>query len=683
MPNELENSTSPYLRQHAENPVEWREWSEEAFADAKRLEKPVFLSIGYSTCHWCHVMEHESFEDPDVAAFLNKNFISIKVDREERPDLDATYMGYVQAVTGSGGWPMSVMLTPNKLPFFGGTYFPPADREGRAGFMTVLKELSRLWNEDRNKILTSAEQVTEHLRQQAVSSLSTELPNAGVLDMGRETFLEAFDNECGGFGGAPKFPRPVILQFLARELARSKAEGETSEALQNAMAGTLDPMAGGGMHDHLGGGFHRYSVDRYWHVPHFEKMLYDQALLMDAYLEAWQWSGEERYLAVSEGIAAYVIGELRDECGAFHAAEDADSLPDHESTKKSEGAFWTWTTEELEKAIKDPLDLQLAVARYDIRPEGNAGPESDPHGDLRGRNTLYLASSAVDLAERFEISIDEASERLTRVSREMSEFRQGKPSPHRDDKILAAWNGMMIASLTKGARILGRGDWLIAAKVAADFVLENLKKDGVLQRSWRDGQCSGDAFPLDYASMIQACIELAGTDPGGDWLEKAVELQTQFDERFWSAEVKGYLTAMDGAPDTLYPLKEDYDGAEPSPNSLAAVNLLKLHALTGEAVYRTKADELLAAASEMLNRNPSAAPLMLVALQASLSGLERFEWTGDIRHKLIRQATSSFLPQAVWLAADGECEASVQICNHDRCLARVTELREWNEWQGK
>ncbi|MDE3168028.1 MAG: thioredoxin domain-containing protein, partial [Acidobacteriota bacterium] len=443
--NRLANEKSPYLLQHAHNPVDWYAWGEEAFDKARRENKPIFLSIGYSTCHWCHVMEHESFENEGIAAILNEHYVAIKVDREERPDIDRIYMTFVQATSGSGGWPMSVWLTPELQPFFGGTYFPPENRWGHPGFASVLTQVASAWRSDREQIVESARNVVEQLRQQtAVAPLHGGAAfDAATLDSGFAVLRRTFDMRLGGFGGAPKFPRPVVYHFLTRYWQRTKNE----EALAMVLL-TLREMAKGGMYDQLGGGFHRYSVDERWFVPHFEKMLYDQGQLASAYVEAYQITGDAQYAETARGIFDYVLRDMTDAGGGFYSAEDADSVirEDHPDIK-GEGAFYIWSWDEVPEPGREWFGY-----RYGMRAGGNV--DHDPHGEFTGRNILYRAHSVEETAVRFGATQAEVAAALHRIERELMAARAKRVRPHLDDKILAGWNGLMISALALGGAVL-------------------------------------------------------------------------------------------------------------------------------------------------------------------------------------------------------------------------------------
>ncbi len=625
MANALVHETSPYLLQHAHNPVAWRGWSEEAFEQAQREGKLVFLSVGYSTCHWCHVMERECFENEAVAAVMNHHFVNVKVDREERPDLDGTYMAYVQAATGQGGWPMSVWLTPEGKPVFGGTYFPPEDRHGRPGFVRVCHELARLWRDDRGRMAESAEKAMAHLRAEAggAEAVLRGLPGGRVFGDFLDRCEGMFDAEWGGFGGAPKFPRPAVpraLMQLADRFGTQSEEGEMAWAMAER---TLRAMAAGGMRDHLGGGFHRYSVDRFWHIPHYEKMLYDQGQLALAYLEAWQIGKAAVFREAAEGIFRYLLETLRDKGGAFHAAEDADSLPSAEAGEKKEGAYWVWRAEEI-SALLEPREAALFSMAYGVEAAGNARPSSDPHGELEGTNTLYRAAPDEELAAAFDLTPEEVREELCLSRERLLEARRKRPAPHRDDKILSAWNGLAIAALARGARVLNRPDLADAAEGAAGFLKENLWEGGTLYRSYRGHRGGTPGFAADYAFVIAGLIELHAARPQAGWLGWAEELQGKLDAEYWDEARLGYVTRSGLGNEELLVIREDYDGAEPAPNHLSAKNLLKLSALLDKPDLAKRAEVLLRAGSLVLERQSFAAPVLVSALDLHERGVARF-----------------------------------------------------------
>jgi uncharacterized protein YyaL (SSP411 family) len=629
MSNRLTTEHSPYLLQHAENPVDWHPWGSEAFTKAHEEDKPIFLSIGYSTCHWCHVMEHESFMSQEVANVLNRDFVSIKVDREERPDLDRVYMSFVQATTGAGGWPMSVWLTPDLKPFFGGTYFPPSLRWGRPGFIEILHQISHVWITDRAQAMRSAEDIVRRLRESSGGNIDSKesTHDAGAkLDVsGRRPVLSnglregvaywvgEYDSLYGGFGNAPKFPRPTELLFLLREYARMGDENILTMA-----TGTLRAMALGGIHDQIGGGFHRYSVDAEWRVPHFEKMLYDQAQLTLAYLEAFQVTGEEFYLTVADSTLDYVLREMTDSEGGFYSAEDADSIPPElvgsPSSNKQEGAFYVWTFEEVDTLLTEVSDL--VSLRFDIRPEGNA--PHDPQGEFRYKNLLYVARSVEEISTQTEHSLEKVDAALMDARKKLFDARSRRPRPHLDDKILTSWNGLMIAALARAARVFEREEnhftkqniCLTAARRAAAFIQQRMwnEETGGLYRRYRCGEVGIDGYCEDYASLIWGLIELFQVDSDPNWLEWALRLQHRQDELFWDAAEGGWFSTSGEDPTVLLRLKEEYDGAEPSANSVSAMNILMLWYFTEERDFMEKFECLLLKNEESLGKMARVVP---------------------------------------------------------------------------
>ena len=663
MPNRLATELSPYLLQHADNPVDWYPWGEEAFARARADDKPIFLSIGYSTCHWCHVMEHESFENRDVAELLNRDFVAIKVDREERPDVDRVYMAFVQATTGAGGWPMSVWLTPELKPFFGGTYFPPSSRWGRPGFTEILREAARLWSEERPRLLQSAETLLERLR--ALQPAAAGRPAAGVADVdtlaqGVEQFRQAFDPAQGGFGRAPKFPRPAELLFLLREHARAG----NREALAMA-ADTLRAMADGGLRDHVGGGFHRYSVDARWRIPHFEKMLYDQAQLVLAYVEAGQATGDRGFLDVAGDTLAYVLRDLTGTEGAFFSAEDADSVEPGRAADtgapRTEGAFYLWTQAELEELLGQ--DAAVTVLRYGVEAGGNA--VQDPTGELQGRNQLYAARPVDEVSRLAGRPAEQVQAALGRALDRLREARAGRPRPHLDDKVLTAWNGLMIAALARAAHVLeGRDDGgrgahsvpaaalLEAAARAARFARATLwdAAAGVLLRRFRRGRASIAGYGEDYACLVWGLLELFQVDGDAGWLRWALELQARQDELFWDADGGGWFSTTGDDPSVLLRMKEDYDGAEPSVGSVAAMNLLTLARLTGDGGVRERLDRALARHGPGLGQGARALPMLAAAVSAYHAPAAQIVVLGERAHpdtiELRRRVAARYLPFA-------------------------------------
>lgn len=713
MPNALAREKSPYLLQHANNPVEWLAWGEEAFRRAREEGKPVFLSVGYSTCHWCHVMERESFENDETARVMNEHFINVKVDREERPDVDLTYMAFVQATTGRGGWPMNVWLTPNLKPFLGGTYFPPEDREGRIGFPRVLNRVAELWATKRDELLEQGERVVNLLREQAEEAPLSEgeVPLESVFDIAAEQLKESFDTHFGGFNRAPKFPRPVLLNLLFRIHERAGAEG-TSEgrgALTMAQE-TLQGMACGGIYDHLGGGFHRYSVDQFWHVPHFEKMLYDQAQLAVSYMEAFQVTGVESYRVVADKVLEYVLREMTSPEGGFYSAEDADSLLDESSKERAEGAFYVWRFDELESALGvDSMDLGIFAQLYGAEKDGNIRPESDPLGELKGKNVLYRVRSEGQVADEMRIDRKVVHASLNKSGGRLFKARMKRPRPHLDDKIITAWNGLMISAFARAHAAFGNETYRDAAVKAAEFVRNNLvnPEGGGLLRSYRDGPGEVPGFAPDYALMIQGLLDLYGAVLDVSWLRWAVDLQVKFDELYFDAARRGYLSVSEAAENSILSIKEDHDGAEPSPNSIGALNLLRLAELTGEKRWKEKAASIIDSVRHVLTGMPLGMPQMAVALDHLLAKPSQIviaagDDYGLKSGELLRVIRSSFRPKTTLILLDsdeavaffGETspaiaemkprdgKTAVYVCEDFACRAPVTEPEELEEALG-
>ena len=661
--NRLSKERSPYLLQHANNPVDWYPWGDEAFAASKRDDKPIFLSIGYSTCHWCHVMEHESFEDHSVAEVLNRHFIAVKVDREERPDVDRVYMTFVQATTGAGGWPMSVWLTPDLRPFFGGTYFPPTSRWGRPGFVDVLTEVARAWREERARVLESASTILERLESvtggRAGGLERAPVAGSDAVTFGVRSFAQAFDARHGGFGGAPKFPRPAELMFLLNAYA---LQGD--DRAKTMVVETLRAMAMGGMRDHVGGGFHRYSVDAEWRVPHFEKMLYDQAQLVLAYLEASQATGDPFFAAVAEDTLDYVVRDLTSPEGGFYSAEDADSVPPdaeadaHGKVEKREGAFYVFTAAEIDTLMGE--DAPIIRRRFGIEENGNA--LTDPQNEFRGQNLLYVAQTIEDVAVRTGRDVETVMRALRRSRKVLFDARGARPRPHLDDKVITAWNGLMIAAMARAARQMvdspRRGEWRAAAERAATFVRQTLwnSTDKRLLRRYRDGEAAIDAFCEDYACLVWGLIELFQTTGDGAWLDWAIELTALETERFFDAADGGWFSTTGDDPSVLLRIKEDYDGAEPSAGSVTTRNLIRLGQMTGERAYLDRAQRTFERYGAGLAQVVRVMPLM--AANLALWHARRAEVViaghpgADDFAALERAVESRYLPWAVRVPVD-------------------------------
>ena len=688
MHNHLIAEKSPYLQQHAHNPVDWYPWGEAAFEKARREDKPIFLSIGYSTCHWCHVMERESFESDSIAELINRSFVPVKVDREERPDVDRIYMTYVQAATGSGGWPMSVFLTPGLKPFFGGTYFPPDNRYGRPGFATLLARLAEAWQKQRDDILQTGDNVILQLQRYSDVAATGGVADKNTLDSTFQYFRRTFDSAHGGFGESPKFPRPVIFNFLFRYFARS----QRSEALQMSLD-TLRAMAEGGMHDQLGGGFHRYSVDERWFVPHFEKMLYDQAQLVISYLEAYQITHNSIYAGIARSTLDYVLRDMTHPRGGFYSAEDADSVIDAANPKeKGEGAFYVWTAAELEAVLGREL-YELFAAHYGVEKDGNV--HDDPHGEFTGKNILYVRQAPEP----------PAASRLAEARAKLLAVRAKRVRPHLDDKILTAWNALMISAFAKAAQVLDEPRYLAAAERAADFVLTNLynRGNGVLQRRSREGESAIDGFLDDYAFLIAALLDLYEACFDVRHLEAAVALARKMCELFEDPEHGAFFTTTAGDPSLVLRMKDDYDGAEPSGNSMALLDLLRLAHLTDRAEFREPAGRALNSLMPKMSSQPVAVPQMLVALDYSMSARREIVIAGDpdaqSTRAFLRELHNHFLPNTITLFIDSDetrakiapffpsagvmrqvdGQPTAYVCQNYSCQLPTTELSKFSE----
>jgi hypothetical protein len=654
--NRLATEKSPYLLQHAHNPVDWYPWGAEAFEKSRAEDKPIFLSIGYSTCHWCHVMERESFENDRIAAVLNREYVAIKVDREERPDVDRIYMSFVQATTGGGGWPMSVWLTPDLEPFFGGTYFPPDTRRGNPGLGAVLERIAGAWRSGRDKIAESAREVVAQLRRQAAVEpprAAPAAPDAAMLDNGFAAFRRVFDPQSGGFGNAPKFPRPAVFNFLFRYYARTR----NREALDMALL-TLREMAKGGMCDQLGGGFHRYSVDQRWFVPHFEKMLYDQAQLAISYTEAFQITGESQYADVARGILDYVLRDMRDPAGGFYSAEDADSAIDPaEPTRKGEGAFYLWQAEEIRALLPPPL-ADWFCHRFGVADGGNVA--SDPHGEFTGRNVLYRAATAEETAEQFGRPAVEVRAGLERAASALLEARSKRPRPHLDDKVLASWNGLMISAFARAGAALGEPRYAEAARRAAEFALSAMydPASGALLRRYRQGDAAIPGFLDDYALFAQALLDMYESQFDLRHLRAAIRLTEKQIELFEDRQHGGFFSSAADDGSLVMRLKEDTDGAEPSGNSVAVRNLLRLAGIANRAEFREAAMKTLAAFHGRLSAVPAALPEMLAACEFLLGDAPQIVLVGEPGAAgfaaLLGALHARFLPNRILLRVDSE-----------------------------
>ncbi len=656
--NRLAREKSPYLLQHQHNPVDWFAWGEAAFAKARQEQKPIFLSIGYSTCHWCHVMERESFEDPATARILNAHFVSIKVDREERPDVDKIYMTYVQARTGSGGWPLNVFLTPDLKPFYGGTYWPPSGRHGRPGFADVLGQIAELWNQRRGEVVASAEEMAERLReytrQRGGDPVSP--PSAAVLTHAASLLKEEYDPANGGFGGAPKFPRPSQPAFLLRHAQRAGDLAAVRMVLH-----TCERMAAGGLHDQLGGGFARYAVDAEWLVPHFEKMLYDNAQLVQLYLDAWLSSGDPRHAAVVRSTVEYVRRDMTHPAGGFYSAEDADS-------EGQEGKFYCWTLAEL-KEVLAPEELQVATRYFGLTEQGNFEDHSHPQ-PLPNLNVLSIVAPRLTTAEE---------RLLAEAKSKMLTARARRVRPHLDDKILASWNGLMLGALARAGAVLAEPAWLAAAEKNLAFLQAHLwdPATGTLYHRWRDGERDSVQLLDAYASLLDGTLHLYEATLDSRHLGFATQLADALLARFHDPEEGGFWQSGADAQDLILRIKEDYDGAEPSGNSVAALALLRLAAITGQPRYQEAAEGTLRLFADRLMKLPQAVPYLLSAVDFSLEPPRRVVLAGDPRspdtRALLHAAHTVYQPRRVILGTAGPVEpfAATLTPKDDRATAYV------------
>jgi uncharacterized protein YyaL (SSP411 family) len=641
--NRLADETSPYLRQHADNPVDWYPWGDEAFEKARAEDKPVMLSVGYSSCHWCHVMAHESFEDTAVADVMNRLFVNVKVDREERPDVDGVYMQSVQAMTGRGGWPMTVFLTPSGQPFFGGTYFPKEDRQGMPGFVRVLEAVDDAWRSRRGDLLEQAGKLTSVLERTADLGARDPAgePSAEILARAYESVRAQYDPQFGGFGGAPKFPQAMTLDFLLRTYLRNQAP-ETLDMVRVS----LDAMAAGGMYDQVGGGFHRYSTDEYWLVPHFEKMLYDQALLTGAYLHACLVTGEARYRRVVKETVGYVLRDLRHPQGGFYSAEDADS-------EGVEGKFYLWSREEIERVSEG--DASEVIRYFGVTDAGNF---EDPHTGYRG-NILHV----VDRTE-------EPPEAVRRALPKLFAAREQRTRPGLDDKVLLAWNALFLRVLAEAAAALERDDWMEAARVNARFLLNELRRDdGRLLRSWQDGRARHLAYADDYAALLEALVTLTEVDDVG-WLADARWVADELLRLFHDGDRGGFFTTGTDAESLIVRPKEFQDNATPAENSLAASGLLRLAALTGDARYEAPAAQILGVLGPVLSEHATAFAYLLGALERLVTAPLEIVIVVPAADgaPLRREVTGRLIPASVAVAAPAGAGADLTPLLADRAL---------------
>src|SRR5437764_3639768 len=626
--NRLSNETSPYLLQHAHNPVDWFAWSDEAFEKARKEDKPILLSIGYAACHWCHVMAHESFENEEIARLMNEHFVNIKVDREERPDLDQIYMNAVQMMTGHGGWPMTVFLTPEGVPFYGGTYFPPEDRYNMAGFPRVLLGVAEAYRTRPDEVTETVVSMLGELRRIGHTSESNEVLTVDLLNDAERRIARSYDQRYGGFGSAPKFPAAMNLEFLLRQYYRT-GRSETLEMILN----TCRKMAEGGMYDQLGGGFHRYSTDARWLVPHFEKMLYDNALLSRLYLHIYQQTKDEFYKRIAEETLDYVVREMTNERGGFYSTQDADS-------EGHEGKFFVWSVDEV-KEILGADDGALFSAFYDVTSAGN----------FEGKNILHVEQRVEDVAKKAGVSAENLQEVLARGRRKLFEARERRVKPARDEKVLTAWNGLMLASFAEAAVILERKDYREIAERCAEFILENLRRDGLLLRTYKDGQSKLNGYLEDYAFFIDGLLALYQTTGTLRWLTEALTLVERMIKEFWDEEDGGFFYTGKSHEELIVRSKDYFDNATPSGNSVAAEVLLYLTELTGNEDYSRKAVTIFRISRDPLTRYASAFGRLLGALDFYLSTPKEIaiigESNADDTRALLHEVWTRYLPNKI------------------------------------
>lgn len=643
--NRLIHEKSPYLLQHADNPVDWYAWGSEAFEKARKENKPIFLSIGYSTCHWCHVMAHESFEDPEIAMLMNEVFVCIKVDREERPDIDNIYMRVCQMMTGSGGWPLTILMTPDKKPFFAGTYIPKESRHGRLGMLDFIPRIKEVWDTQHDDILKSADQITARLNQISINSSGTELDKS-TLKTAYEQLSGRFSEQYGGFGNAPKFPSPQNLLFLLRYW-----QSTGDEKALRMVTKTLQSMQEGGIYDHIGFGFHRYSTDSHWLVPHFEKMLYDQAMLAMAYIEAHQATGKEEFGNTAKEIFTYVLRDMTDPKGGFYSAEDADS-------EGVEGKFYVWTEDEIRNILKGE-EAELIVNVYNIDKTGNFRDETS--GENTGANILHLEKTLTETTFKNKTSVDELNERIETARQKLFTTRNKRIRPHRDDKILTDWNGLMIAALAKGAQVFDKTEYADAAKRAADFILTDMRRpDGRILHRYREGHAAILANADDYAFLIWGLLELYETIFDVHYLRTALDLNSEMIKHFWDEQNGGFYFTADDAEELIVRQKEIYDGAIPSGNSVAILNLFRLARITADSDLEDKANKIMLAFSKDVKSVPSGYTQMMIALDFGIGPSYEIVIAGNPQtedtKEMLKSLRKHFIPNKVVLLRPSDQE---------------------------
>eukprot|EP00002_Diphylleia_rotans_P032031 TRINITY_DN6691_c0_g1_i4.p1 TRINITY_DN6691_c0_g1~~TRINITY_DN6691_c0_g1_i4.p1 ORF type:complete len:739 (+),score=158.15 TRINITY_DN6691_c0_g1_i4:43-2259(+) len=690
--NRLSKEKSLYLRQHATNPVDWYPWGFEAFQKAKDEGKPIFLSVGYSTCHWCHVMEKESFQNEEIAKVMNENFVNIKVDREERPDVDGMYMTFLQAMTRSGGWPMSIWMTPDLKPFMGGVYFPPQDRDGRPGFLSLNRTIAQLWGLQRNQLIERGDEYIRVLResfevdmQGSTSNSATRPPTQELFDKCLEYFNNSFDEQFGGFGANAKFPRVAGLQFILNEYYRNSrlytGNVEKQADCYHLLHRTLKSMSMGGIRDHVGGGFHRYSVDPRWEVPHFEKMLYDQAQLISILSDGYLVTQDSLLKEACISAIDYVSQNLSSKDGGFYSAVDADSLDSNEKVEK-EGAYYVWRKDEIANFVK-PAYLEAFCQYYSIEPNGNIRSDSDPHGDLAGQNVLRISSSLHDAAEIMKCDLKQANAIISECLSRLEFARLSRSPPQVDEKCVAAWNGLMISALTRAFQAFQDKRYLDRAINAARFIEQKMvTPTGDLCRVYFEGPSSIEGFADDYAFVIQGLLDIGEETLDSHWIRLAWKLQQRMDVDLIDDQNGGYFSAK-AKDDILIRRKDDYDGAEPCANSVAVSNLYRLaYHIKESAAIRSRAERLLECFRHRMQEHPQALPLMMVGLSWREYGANHIHISGaltkDKAMEIMRLLAKYPIPRRVvtWKKNEQPVSWDVTICVNQRCLPTITSIQE-------
>jgi uncharacterized protein len=668
--NKLIDETSPYLLQHAHNPVDWYPWCDEAFERARAEDRPVLVSIGYSACHWCHVMEHESFEDEAVAAIMNGNFINIKVDMEERPDVDQIYMNFVQITTGRGGWPMNVFLTPDKRPFFGGTYFPPAPRYGMPSWSQILMSIAEAYRERRDELEHSANEIVGELRRMTIAQPAATDLSSDILDNAVASFSKTFDLSNGGFGGAPKFPAAMSLEFLLRFHRRTGDE----KAL-NMVTHTLEKMARGGIYDQIGGGFHRYAVDAIWLVPHFEKMLYDNAQLARVYLHAFQLTGNDFFRRIAMETLEYARREMTDGTGAFYSTQDADS-------EGEEGKFFVWTPKEIIDLLGEE-DARVFNLFFDVSEEGN----------FEGQNILNARYNITDAVAALKIDQKNLSETIDRGRKKLFEAREKRIKPFRDEKVLTAWNGLMLAAFADAAAVFGNDDYLSVAKRNADFIMSELRSEERLLRTWKDGKAKLNAYVEDYANIADGLLQLFQTSGEVRYLKESRRVAEIMIDEFWDEDNGGFYFTASDHEELIVRNKDFYDNATPSGNSVAADVFLRLSRFSGEDKYERFAVNVLRLIASQIRRYPQGFGRALSALEFYLSEKKEIVVVGPKGNEIERAIAKNYLPHSILITSadpDSDAEAmpllrgktmiddqpTAYVCENFVCQRPVTTVDE-------